>query len=441
LDMFIAQATSDLNHLKMSGSRCLNKYHDRTLKFCKRIFFRIVRNYWRTAVHVIAEEQYIVGTYRSGFLRKLIYETTSKSYRKLKCLIPTNCNAGTYLHFEEWHEGTLWDSKRGWRCANCPAGTFKSKPGHRQCTLCPLKTVVNKERTFCYDPYKIVFLNTGMLTVQLCVGLSCFVSILVASFLFVLIKYHRTPVARAMDLKVSIFHLTLLLLHVLTNMFSFFGIPNLVRCIAQPACLSLLGTTSTSIVLVKSQKLLQVFNSRVKLEHRDIVLVIMKQGFIVLLNVIVSVSILVLSLQIYWFHIELIDDDIILERSITCDMSIHNSLQVGYQMLLQLACFIPAFRSRGLPSIFNDAIIIVYLSFTLLVVDTVMFPIQYFQKSTIDKTVVQWAFLNLNILLVSLIYYGKKMFIIVFRKEKNKKQYYQRKRLNSIQQNHVQKCD
>jgi len=430
-DLFISNAQTILYYLKTDG--ILAKYHDRTLNLRKQLLSAIVSKYSRVSFFYTTIHEYKVSMsiYSPGNLREIIDEYTFSTYKGLKCFVPV-CDAGTYLHFGEWYD-TFWNSQQGWRCTNCPNKTFKSKPGNEQCTLCPPKTFVNKERTFCYDPYRNVHLNIYKFTVQLCVAFSCMVSMLVMSFLLVLIKYHDTPVAHAMDLKVSIFHLTLLLLHVLVSMVFFIGLPNPVRCITQPAFLSLLGTTSTSIVLVKSQKLLRVFKSKVKLEHRDVVLVTLKQSFVVLVNVIVSAAILLLSLQIYWFHIDVVDNDETLERSVSCDMSIHNGLQVGYQMLLQLVCFVPAFRSRGLPSIFNEAMTIVYLSFTLIVVNGVMFPIQYFQKDLDNKTIVQWVFLDLNILLVLMIYYGKKMFIMIFRKKKNTKEYFQKRTMSTIQ--------
>jgi len=59
----------------------------------------------------------------------------------------------------------------------------------------------------------------------------------------------------------------------------------------------------------------------------------------------------------------------------------------------------------------------------------VQFPIYYFQKSVHSREQVQFAAMTTNSLVVFVLIYTKKVFIMVFRRSKNTPVYYQRKKL------------
>ena len=100
--------------------------------------------------------------------------------------------------------------------------------------------------------------------------------------------------------------------------------------------------------------------------------------------------------------------------------------------MLQLGSFIQAFRCRNLPNHLNEAMNIVYASFTVTVSFVVMFPICHFQENQEDCETAQMLVLIGNSLVLLLMMYGKKVFIMLLRPQKNTRQYFRRKQMEEL---------
>ena len=91
----------------------------------------------------------------------------------------------------------------------------------------------------------------------------------------------------------------------------------------------------------------------------------LQQAIVILLNLAISGLLLFISLKIIGFEIETIHDPYTFIRRVQCDMSVHVCIQVAFQICLQIACFVPAFRSRKLPNVYSESMRIVYVSLWL----------------------------------------------------------------------------
>ena len=93
-----------------------------------------------------------------------------------------------------------------------------------------------------------------------------------------------------------------------------------------------------------------------------------------------------------------------------------------------------AFRGRNLPSVMNDGMSLVYVSFTSIVMFTVMFIIVPFQKHS-TKEIYQFITVNFSTFITLLLMYTQKAIRMMLHPKKNTKRYFQQKRLMEIRQN------
>ena len=102
------------------------------------------------------------------------------------------------------------------------------------------------------------------------------------------------------------------------------------------------------------------------------------------------------------------------------------STQLGFQICLQIACFVPAYKGRILPTAFNEAMVMVYVSFSMVFASLVVFPIQIFQKDPNDKYLVVMIASHCSALIQLALIYGTKVYIMLFQAHKNTKEYFRR---------------
>ena len=134
-----------------------------------------------------------------------------------------NCIPGRFQTFQNqrYPEETPWNHSIGRSCIKCPENTVKPTYGDTPCHLCPSLTVSNKQKTYCYDPYRLSFASVSDLPVQIFLSISILLALLITGIIIILIVYRETPVARCIDFYVSVIHLTLQLLITLCNVYSF----------------------------------------------------------------------------------------------------------------------------------------------------------------------------------------------------------------------------
>ena len=108
-----------------------------------------------------------------------------------------------------------------------------------------------------------------------------------------------------------------------------------------------------------------------------------------------------------------------------CNTNSHITIQIVLIILLHLMSTIQAYRGRNLPGPFNEAMPIVYSSFTSIVTYMTYFPFQYLHKDKDIKIVARVLIITIANLLFVLIFYGSKLYIIILKPKKNTREYLQ----------------
>ena len=332
------------------------------------------------------------------------------------------------------NQNEINESLYGWNCVRCPTNYFKPQCGDYPCQPCTGINLVNKDQSICYDPYKCKFLDFSSMLIKICVAGSVIGTLLTIIVLIVFIKFRNTPVAKASDIKLSILHLstTLIIFGVLP--FLFMGEPNKLRCSVQPICIGLLYTLSLALIFIKSRKIIRTFKLKYKLTEQEIM-------FNSIRDVSTGFGILLLSGLLLIFSLIEVPVDVMerlqqkfYKRIVYCNTGFHIQIQVGYMMVLLFASPHQAIRGRKLPVLFNDAMVIVYATFTNTIMFCIMFPIYYFQDKDLDKVKVNLVFLMCNNFLFLFFVYGGKVYIMLFCPERNSVVYIRKKILSVCHQ-------
>ena len=367
-----------------------------------------------------------------------VFHVLMGSYRQETNCSSVVCGKGFYQTFgkQSHKETSAWNHSVGWTCRKCPLNYYKNLVGDSPCKRCPQYHTSNVLRTFCFDLYQETFLNTNMLLVQLTIAVSSSLVLITLFAISVFINYRCTPLVQAMDFRLSNFHLLSIAVPLLFNLMVFQGKPNMYRCVCRPLSIAVFNTITISIVLVKSQKLLQAFNSKIKVRHRQVLMTSLKQAAVIVVNTFFAIMLLLVTLNFRPMEIESVrhDDNGNLQLKLFCDggTDLHISVQVIYQILLQIACLVPAFLGRNLPNVFNEAMSIIYASFVMNVAYVVLFPIKYFQKEMQYRAMVQWIVLNCNAFSLLFFLYGKKLYLVLFKPKKNTKVYFREQTMESV---------
>ena len=322
-----------------------------------------------------------------------------------------------------------WTKEYGWTCRQCRRGSSKETFGNATCKPCPAFYKSNNKTTQCYDPYFKKF--TGGFYIA-CVVLSFTAEVLHLFIMVVYIVYRKTPICKSIDTNLTIVHLLssfslIVFLHVIKR-----DEPNEWLCLLIPVIVGMNYCLFVGVVIIKSQKLLKAFNSKVKVTSRDRLVTKMQQLFTL-------VTILLISIFI---TIVLVVHDrprVITERKVNvllklnyCSNLRHINVQLGFGMFLQFASFIVAYKGRNLPGIYNDSMTLVYASFITSLSFVVMFTIQYFQKDPLLPPEIAWLTILINIHVYIIFCNAPKICTILFRKEKNTVAYIQKKTFKAM---------
>ena len=340
-----------------------------------------------------------------------------KIKRNRTCTIPI-CQIGHQL------QSLYNDSYYGPRCIQCPNKYYKDDDGNTECKPCPRYTVSTIGRDSCYDPYREHYPSLDQWSTRIAVTMNGCGGIFSLFALCVFLYQQDTPLVRAMDFKISIFHLTSLSLTFIFTPYLYIMKPVTSVCIVRPLCVSILNNLSVAFVIAKSQRLLKIFKSK---------MMVLSEGEMRRYNAYVGTGIFIICAigQAFLFlpasriYPRAIDVRVYKEmiKYIYCNTEDYINIQFGYLILLQLFTSFQAFRCRSLPGPFNEAMSIVYSTLIVIATYTATFPIYYFQPLESMKANVHFISLSVANLIPMLILYGNRLFIVVFKRKKNSKNY------------------
>ena len=350
----------------------------------------------------------IIRTWPWSFRKKVLNST---------CVIPI-CKIGA-------ENRTFFnDSYYGQTCVQCLEDHYKSDIGNSKCKPCPKYTASTIKRDSCYDTYKEIFPSRDQWSVRIALFINGSGGVF-SLFAIVIFLYRQdTPLVRAMDLKLSILHLVSLLMTFIITPWLFIGKPVTMICFVRPLYMSFTNNLNVAFVIAKSQRLLKIFKSK---------LTILSDGEMKRYNVYMGTGIFLicgLGQSFLFLPASKLKPTVIMVRmddesvkDFYCNTEDYINIQLGYLILLQLFTALQAFRCRNLPGPFNEGMPIVYSTLLVIATYSVTFPIYYFQYMESMKSNVHFISLSVASLFPMLILYGKRLFIVVFKKSKNTKNY------------------
>jgi len=251
--------------------------------------------------------------------------------------------------------------------------------------------------------------------------------------ILIFIKNRNTPIVKMSDKKVTSLYLVTSLALMICLLLAYFSKPSVSKCLVRPFIGGVLYNLHITIILVKSNKLLKVFHSNTRATSNKVMKVSLAQIFTVLVSILIACAIIISVLMRHRSEVMQEVDIKSHSRILYCSTGFHTNIVIVYLLCVQITCMFQAYRCRTLSGYLNGVTSVIYTSFVTSLVFTVQFPIYYFQKSVHSREQVQFAAMTTNSLVVLVLIYTKKVFVMVFRRSKNTPVYYQRKSLKVME--------
>ncbi|XP_068709594.1 extracellular calcium-sensing receptor-like [Montipora foliosa] len=307
-----------------------------------------------------------------------------------------------------------------WKCVKCENGFVKSISGSEHCRKCPKGFVSNALRTNCVE------LKSDYLAWENGQGISTIIFAIIGfimsiSVFAVFYKYRDTAMVKASNRQLSFLHLgSIVTIFVLPLIM--IGKPTVAGCTVRPLFFGIPFTLCTSITLLKTDRLLRIFQSRSRLTAGSSYLISNKMQ-VILAGVMTLVPVTVTTV---WFIIHEPEVSAKVDQSrrgwqvVSCGPSneLLNIVILGYVLILALVCTYFAFKARKLPENFNEAKYICFAMFAFCVFWVSFFPAFYDSAGSTRNFVSCVAVLGSGYAVLGIMY-APKLRVIIFRPEIN----------------------
>ncbi|XP_066936461.1 metabotropic glutamate receptor 4-like [Clytia hemisphaerica] len=317
------------------------------------------------------------------------------------------------------------------RCELCPINTIKLGYTDGPCVPCRGHlNIDNGMRTACVDPYTNVPIHIDDQQYHITIVFSAIGCCLNIFILIVFVVNRKTPIVRSSDKSLSILHLTSLLL-IFVSIICLRTIPylSIEICVGRNLIYSILYTLHVACLYTKSQKLVMVFASNVRITASEARNTNVTQIFtIVILLFITNVGLL----SSYFLNTPQLvskNDQVSMIRYLKCNTLSNQNNLIIFLTCCQMICSVQAYRCRALPDVMNEAMSLFYSILVTSVSFGVSFPISYFRQQQIDKEFLGVAVLMINCFVTIFLLYGKKCYIMVFKPRQNTRKYFNNHRM------------
>ncbi|XP_031552747.1 extracellular calcium-sensing receptor-like [Actinia tenebrosa] len=305
-----------------------------------------------------------------------------------------------------------------WTCVECPGGYAKESRGQGPCTRCPEGYESNVNRTRCVKMTEVYMdWSSGQ---ALCVSMvSIFGGLLTLTILAIFVKHRETALVKASNRELSLIHLAVMFL-IFTYPLVLIGKPNRIVCGVRPLYFAILFTISTSITLLKTDRLLRIFRAKNRISSRSHLLTNKMQ-------IMTSVALTFIPVVTCSFWYLFRPPSVIVlnysenSRIISCSTSDDTLLVIVliYILGLALVCTYFAYRARTLPENFNEAKFIGFAMFSFCVFLSGLLPAFYSSTGSNRTFVNCLAVLGPAYGVLCIIYFPK-VRIILFYPDQNK---------------------
>ena len=342
------------------------------------------------------------------------------------------CKAGTQL-LHTFYTEPKWYRSYGYHCKKCPNGFHKEKRGNSKCITCPFLQRSTVDRKSCYDPYTSVYLkfddSVAMVTYTV---VSAFHGIFMLLTFYIFYRKRHTPLVLASDRNFSFVQIATHILLTFVPLLTFSEMPSVGKCMARPITTGILFSITIAINFGKTQKVLRVFESKMIMSRREVMVTRATELFAVILVLLIDATILVSSLAhggVSSLRAQVTYYEHRLEKEYHCSNNNSMVVQFAFVFVVILINAVQGIRARNLPSQYRETVYVIYASFTSSII-LVAAAAVYLSQSDSDhaRTVVLlFTSLALNISHFVLIYLYK-VYFLLFRPHLNRASVFRRER-------------
>ena len=319
-----------------------------------------------------------------------------------------------------------------WNCHPCYAGYVKPSTGQRSCFKCQLGTITNTNKTKCL-PFIYRYFQISKFQQVVAAIFSAMGGVYTTVFLGVFLYYKETPIVKSSNIKLSVIQI---MLHFVLNIH--LAITSLEQtqymCLAHSIIGGYLLKSIMSVYIIKTNQLLTVFQSTIKVQ-RSVSLTLKESIFPVAFlttNILITIIFFTIYSEFKFGLLEIKDSPVI---SKYCNLSTYFYLDITLVTIQSVSCSIKAFIARKLPTNYNETYYIFLVMFTTTILLLVAIPLResFNQDGEIifvDSCIIYSA----NMALIS-IAYGYKTWIILFQKQYNTIEAFQKVLFKMMQEN------
>ena len=307
-----------------------------------------------------------------------------------------------------------------WKCVECEKGFVKSTAGQKSCEKCDKEYVSNTRRTKCVKLKSdyLVWGNGEGVSAAVLASIGLIIS---NGVLAVFYKYRDTAVVKASNRELSFVHLGCIVA-IFVFPFLMIGKPTVAGCTVIPLFFGIPFTLCTAIMLLKTDRLLRIFQARSRLTASSSYLISNKMQAIVA----TIMTFVPVTLTTIWFIVH--PPEVVVEvdnsregwQIFSCGETneLLNITLVGYVLILALLCTYFAFKARKLPENFNEAKFICFAMFAFCVFWLSFFPAFYDSTGSTRNFVFCVGVLSSGYAVLCIMY-APKLRVILFHPESN----------------------
>ncbi|XP_008049523.1 taste receptor type 1 member 2 [Carlito syrichta] len=323
-------------------------------------------------------------------------------------------------------------------CIDCPPGTFLNQTADEyDCQPCPSDKWSHRSDTSCFKRL-LAFLEwheapTITVTILAILG---FLSTLATTAIFW--RYFQTPVVRSAGGPMCFLMLTSLLV-AYTVVPVYVGLPSVPRCLCRQVLFPVCFTTCISCIAVRSFQIVCVFKMARRLPraygfwvrcHGSYAFV----ALMTVLKLVIAMGNVLATSSSPATHPDPNDPRIMI---LSCNPNSRHGLlaNTSLDLLLAVAGFSFAYVGKGLPTSYNEAKFVT-LSMTFYFTSSVSLCTFMSVYSGVLVTIMDLSVMVLNLLAITLGYFGPKCYVILFYPERNTQAYF-----NSVIQSYTMRRD
>ena len=294
-----------------------------------------------------------------------------------------------------------------------------------KCVKCTAGTIPNKNQTKCIHPYILrAALSTPRMTVLAALSIAGAIVILLS--IIILIHYRTTPVAKALNIRLSLLQLTSMFFLTGLPLVCFVGRATETQCIVQLYYFTLFYSIAISVTFAKADRLLKIFNaSKIGLLRKRSCIKSNKMQYIKVTGLttvgtfVITTLYLVSPPKIGKIISHTNDSHIKVEYFCTGNYDIILFILLGYISIIALICGVYAFKARKLPETYNEAKYTSFAMFIFLLCWLMYIPIYFSTTSKLGR-VILWCYISqvVNIIIFMLMYLPK-LYTIIFKPKEN----------------------